>query len=367
MSEDIAIRSLKIFTRFAPHSVRKTIILTGGEPTLNLRVISTLFENTPKLLDNYRFIIFTNGTKIDFKMANMFKENKALVLLSIDGDMEQHNIMRRDFKNIGSFNATMEGYNVCKKCGCNVGISGVAGSHNIDTLDTETINFYLKINPISLGLNFPHYLLGQDNSNLITMEEYTDKIISVYKKARAEGLYLENICRIIEPFVKQSIRGKECAALGRGITVLPDGTVGPCKTLLVAGIVGKHISYIEDLDNLSDDDEFSTWSKRSTFNLEVCKDCIGVSLCGSGCAYDSYVLYKNIENIDPRACVFTKKLLSFLIEELFKIVKDRCNNNIIFPSVEDRAKILVNVELDNDKINRSAGHDVIENGIGASK
>jgi radical SAM protein with 4Fe4S-binding SPASM domain len=358
MNEDIAIRSLKLFAKHAPKKVQKTIILTGGEPLLNFKIIELLFVLAKEILDSYRFILFTNGTKITEQMAKIFKDNNVLVLISLDGNEKQHDLSRKDFLERGSFNDALRGYFICKKNGCNIGISGVIGMHNIAELDNEVIKFFIDIDPDSLGLNYPHYLLNEDNTRILPMANYTDAIIATFKKLRGHGVYLENINRVIEPFVKQKINAKECAALGRGITVLPNGVVGPCKTLLVAGIIGISLDEIEKVEKLDDDAMFHKWCNRSTYTLESCKGCIGISLCGSGCTYDSYVINGNIDGIDKRICIFIKKIIEFLINDLYRLVQDRGNSDIIIPSLEDRQKIYSSIIVNENDLKRSAGHEI---------
>lgn len=358
MSEDVARRSLKLFAKHAPQHIQKTIILTGGEPLLNYSVIETLFAYAKEVVDSYRFILFTNGTGITKPIAKKLMENNVLVLVSIDGSEKQHNLARKDFAEKGSFENALTGFNICKECGCNVGISGVIGTHNIDQLASEVLDFFMKIKPDSLGLNFPHYLLNADNSKILPMEQYADAIINAYQELRKHGIYLENINRIIEPFVKQKINAKECAALGRGITVLPDGMVGPCKTLLVAGIIGTPLEEIEKLKKLDDDEVFRNWKSRSTYTLEKCKGCVGISICGTGCAYDSYVVNGNINGIDERACILTKKILKFLVTDLYEMIRKNGDLDIIVPSLKDRSQIYSAITLSETDLKRSVGHEI---------
>jgi len=358
MSEDIILRSLQQFARFAPKGVQKSVILTGGEPLLNFQAIESLIKCIDKYIDSYRLILFTNGTQITEQLATFLKDNGVLVLVSLDGTEKQHNMLRRNVLNDGSFKEALNGYYICKKCGCRVGISGVINTHNVNELNPEIVNYFLNLEPDSLGLNFTHYLLYSDNTKILPMEEYTDAIIVAYKTFREHGIYLENINRIIEPFVMQKINGKECAALGRGITVLPNGIVGPCKTLLVAGKIGTHMEEIERLDNIEDDMTFSKWQKRSTYSLESCKRCIGLSLCGSGCTYDSFVANGQIDGIDKRTCIFIKKILNFLISDLYNIMEKNTVWDIIIPTPEDRQKIYHSVSLSENDLRRSAGHEI---------
>jgi len=358
MSGDIALRGLKLLGKFSPKNVQKSIILTGGEPTLNYSIIEMLLNRTKGILDSYRFVLFTNGTKITKRMAKTFKKYDVLVLISLDGKSRQHDLLRKDPLGNGSFKNALDGFNTCKEYGCKVGISGVLGSHNIQELKTDILDFFVKINPESVGLNFQHYLLNSENSNILPMEQYTDAIINAYKEFRIHGIYLENIIRIVEPFVSRKINAKECAALGQGITILPNGMVGPCKTLLVAGIMGRPLDEVEKLENLKDNEEFLNWSHRSTYTLESCKGCVAISLCGSGCTYDSYVIHGNINGIDKRTCVFAKKILEFLIVDLFWIVRNKSDLDIIIPSENERHQIYSTIALDKTDLKRSAGHEI---------
>jgi radical SAM protein with 4Fe4S-binding SPASM domain len=358
MSSELAKRSIDLFDRFAPKDKQKTVIFTGGEPLLNFDVIKEVLNYAKAKLTSCRFIVFTNGISVTEKIAEIFLENNVLVLFSLDGEKEQHDKYRTDRFGNGSFEKTLKGYQICKEKGCRVGISGVVGNHNADYIADSILDFYLKINPDSLGLNFPHYLLESDNSDLLSMERYSEIIIESYLKLRPVGLYMENINRWIEPFVKQKINGKECAALGRGITVLPNGMVGPCKTLLVAGKMGKPIDEIESLDKLEDDVEFQKWGNRSTYSLSSCKDCVAISLCGTGCTYDSFVVNGNIDGVDPRTCVLIKRILEFLLKDLFRIVKDNIKSKTYIPTLADRQKIYSSIRIKDDDLKRSAGHEI---------
>ena len=190
------------------------------------------------------------------------------------------------------------------------------------------------------------------------MEDYAYTIVDAYKKLRSRGVYLENINRLIEPFVKQKINAKECAALGRGITVLPDEMVGQCKTLLVAGKIGMHLDEMEKLEKLEDNADFAKWCSRSTYTLDCCKNCVGISLCGTGCAYDSFVVNGNIESVDRRACILTKRILEFLLEDLYGIVKNGNESDMYMPTPQDRQRIYSSIELKDTDLKRSAGHEI---------
>ncbi len=362
MTPEIAIKSMETFARLAPENQAKTIIFTGGEPLLNYETLKLLVREVPRYLRNYRLVLFTNAVLVNEEIARFLKEHDVLTLVSLDGPEPVHNQARGLPNHQGSFRLSLQGYKLCKQAGCKTGISGVVGKHNIAELDETTLDFFLNSEPVSIGLNYPHYLLGRENPELIPIEQYTAKMIAVFLKSRAAGLYLENICRVIMPFVRKKARGKECAALGKGITVMSDGRVGPCKTLLVSGIIAKKLDDLLKINSLSEDDLFRQWGNRSTFTLDACRDCVAVSLCGTGCTYDSYVLRRDIAGIDPRNCVFTKTILDFLINDLFGIISAiKTGDNLMIPTETERRRILGNISLGDQDLQRSAGHDKLMN------
>lgn len=354
MSMETARKALGLFIKNCPNKAEKTIIFTGGEPLLNLDVLKFLVDNTRRKIDNARIVIFTNGSLITEEIARYFKSNNVLVLISLDGPKDVHNKARRFKSGKGTYSKTLRGYKICQNAGCEVGISSVIGKHNLNKV-TEMISFFADIKAKSVGLNFPHYLLDKKNPHLIDMEIYVDNLLKAYKLTRREGLFIEQASRKLKPFIEEIPRIKACDALGKGITVTPEGIAGPCKTLLTANLIGKKISEIKDI---SKDKTFKKWSKRSTLTTKECQGCPCVSVCGTGCTYDSYALFKDIYHIDPRACTFSKKFLEFMIWDLFEIIKRRLElEEIVEPNLEERRKMYCRIEHVS-KLTETVGHQI---------
>jgi len=353
MSREIALKAVKLFKDNSKAEDLKTIIFTGGEPILNMEVIREVVTYCSREMNNCRFIIFTNGTLIDKNIAGYFKNNNVFVLISLDGPGKVHDITRKTKMKKSCYNEVIKAIEVLKAVGSKIGISAVVGGHNIDILDTEVFDFFqgLKIN--SLGVNILHYLLDSDIPHQIDINSYADKLIKIFQRARKNGIFIENINRVIAPFINKEIRGRECSAQGKGITVMPDGTVGTCKTLLAAGVIGCPI----DKFSLNDNEMFSRWKKRTSFSLEQCDGCMVKSLCGSGCTYDAFVLNKTINSIDDRTCVITKRFFHFLVWDLLNILREKYNDEFLYliPTVEERKFVMQNIHRDN-KLKETVGH-----------
>lgn len=352
MSMKIAEKALYLFQKSAPKKIEKTIILTGGEPLLNLDILKYVVEKAKEHLDNYRVVLFTNGSMITKEIADYFARNKVLVLISLDGHKEVNDKARVYRSDKGTFNDTIKAYKFCMGAGCDVGISAVLGRHNVNEI-SKVVDYFIGLGVKSIGLNFPHYLLNDENPELISMEDYTSKLIESFKKCREKGIFLENAKRPLEPFVENKVRLKECGALGKGITVNPHGTIGTCKTLITAGILNKKIDEVSDV---TQEKVFLEWANRSTLSIEECKNCSAQGICGTGCAYDSYCLFKTINHVDPRACVFSKRFLEFMIWDLYKIIKKRLDKLDYYePTIEEQRKMYRSMHT-KSKLSKSAGH-----------
>jgi radical SAM protein with 4Fe4S-binding SPASM domain len=184
------------------------------------------------------------------------------------------------------------------------------------------------------------------------MNTYVKTLIYIFKKLRKQRVFLENINRPMEAFTYSRFRFKECSALGRSITVTPDGSVAPCKSLVCADYFNDNL---RDIQNLSGVESVRIWNKRSTLSLPTCKHCVAQGICGTGCSYDSFCLYKDISRVDPRACIFSKTMLEFMVWDIFDKFKP-CKNDVFIPNVEQRKRIYENMPF-GSKLAKSAGHE----------
>lgn len=91
-----------------------TVAWQGGEPTM---MGLDFFQRSIELVEKHKrpdqrveYTIQTNGTLLNEKWAEFFKENEFLVGLSVDGPREFHDAYRVDKRGGGSFDRVMAGY-----------------------------------------------------------------------------------------------------------------------------------------------------------------------------------------------------------------------------------------------------------------
>lgn len=326
-----------------------TINITGGEPLLNFEQLKMLVSITKKTYPKARIALFTNAICAKYTYCEFLKENHVFVIVSFDGNESIHNKTRIYANNKGSYQDAYSGYCKLKTFGIPLGVSMVANENNMDFLLSEEFMEFIKdLEPQSVGVNYEHFIEKPDmeraNESII---RYTSMMILLYEKLKDLDIYLENVERIFSAISEQHIRGKECSALGKGITVAADGTIGPCKSLLVSK------KYSLNLDQVSGiyDNYCHEWKERSTYTISECKECEFKSMCGSGCAYDSYMIYKDIKRVDPRVCYITKKFAIYYFSRILNVMDQTADIHI--PSEKER-RLLSETEITD--ICKSVGH-----------
>lgn len=304
-----AMKALEYFESVCNVQGLLTINFTGGEPLLNFEVIRAVVDytkNSKKLL-NARLVIFTNGTLITTDIANFLKNNNFLVIVSLDGKKENHDEFRKYHNGVGTYDDALRGYILAKSAGCNCAISSVA---NLVSTDFDAyLEWLIDLNPLSVGINYAHLILNQNNPQN-DFQIYTTQIIKANEMLSIAGISLENYNRFNNFFVRKEVRRRECQACGRGITIDSRGMIGPCKSLLVSD----KISFSLDGFVIEKSKMFCQWAERTPLHNETCLLCPAVAICGGGCAYDSFCLFNgDAMKMDDRMCSHIKTIFNDLM------------------------------------------------------
>ncbi len=355
MSKEVATRAIELFKEHASPSAKKTITITGGEPLLNKNVLRFIVEKIDAELENKRIVMFTNGSLLDKDIIDFLKEYDVLVLISIDGPQDMHDRARKFNTGAGTFLSIIDNYHLLRKSGVNVGISAVGGPHNMHDIK-RFIDFVKELGPASIGLNFSHLLINQDNPMELSITEFGEILMGFYKEMRKHNIFVENISRVINAFASEEPRLHECQAEGNGFTVDARGKIGPCKSLLVSDVFSFDMDEIQDI---TQNDMFVRWNKRTPLRNANCQNCSALMLCGGGCAYDSYITYKGeFEKPDERICDYQRSVLDFLMWDLFdELNMELAEADIYFPSSKEQVLTFNKYYDQSNNLQRSVGHD----------
>lgn len=273
------------------------MIIAGGEPELERKTVNSLIEKT-----GGKKIIFTNGTLLDKNRLEYYRDNDIGIIFSLDGDELTHESKRKG--DSGSYKKLEKALLTAKEIGFEFGISTVVGYHNVAKLPEIVEYFNEKYCPASIGLNLPHKAGGE----LWRGEtEYTEAMLKIFRYAKPEGLFIDQINRRLTPLLKQKFRVRDCAAQENKIVVFP-------------GMITTNCVNQAGLENGDFD-----WSMRIPLYDKMCEDCFGIGICGGGCLFDGAGNSKD-GNFDVRNCYFTKNLLEFMIWDLYDELGENSNN-----------------------------------------
>jgi len=310
MSSSTALSAIVYFEKICNVQDPLTVNFTGGEPLLNFDVIRNVvaYIKQSTKLKRSRLVVFTNGTLVTDEIAEFFKQNDFLVILSLDGASERHNRCRKYPDGTGTYSDALQGYKIAQAAGCSCAISSVADLE--DTEFASYLEWLITLRPLSVGLNYPHLILDQLPLE-VDIKTYSKQIIEANETLKRAGISLENYNRFSKFFNRKELRRRECQACGRGITVDARGKIGPCKSLLVSD----KISFSLNEFDIEKSAAFCEWARRTPLREESCLSCPAVSICGGGCAYDAYCLFEgDALRMDRRLCPHIRNVFFDLLK-----------------------------------------------------
>lgn len=338
MSTDVLASVLEKF--YATHTKRRrTVVLYGGEPTLNRPGIEYAVNHIRQTRrdETTEIVIFTNGLLLDEALALFLKHGDVHIILSLDGHPEI-NDQCRCIGHEGSFAHIQKAIELLQKHQIPFGISSTIAAHNVQRLGEETAWMYETYHPFSLGLNPIHYVPEERKALSVEPGLMADKMIEAYQTARRYGLYIEQIMRRVRPFVLGRPRLKDCPACGGMIRALPDGSFGPCGHFMEEQKERERAS-----TGFADGTVMKKWNTRLNASMKDCQGCPAIALCGGGCPYNSL---KNGGHIftanDERSCEQARHILHWLLEELVREFPADTFQEI---RAEDKKRLLGKIDL----------------------
>jgi uncharacterized protein len=314
MNKNVAKKAIDTFSKLTK-SDKATITFYGGEPLLNLPIISSSIKYARKLQgkgklgEQLQFIVNTNGTLVNKEFIDLAIKEKIEVQISIDGFKETHDCCRITKSGQGSFDKVIR--NIEKMSG--VGISVVpmitVTENNMNELPkfVEWLCIHTKIKTYSMNL-----LMSTTGD---CKSDYSGRAAGAMWLANdvssKYGVHDDGFVSQVEGFSGPKICGSGCGATGHKITVFPEGEVHTCQALEKS-----KIAFMGNLSTIKEDNEIiQIWRKRSRFKNENCLQCPILGACNNGCAAGSFHSYGNIMNNDPNHCQWIKFLFKMWISK----------------------------------------------------
>ena len=326
MSIETAQSGLDFFCRLIsrqPESFEeeKNIIFYGGEPLLNLHVLTYLvdkireYQAANKLPKKTNLSLITNGSLISPDVARKLKTMGISIAVSLDGSDANHNRCRHFCDGRPAFESIISGIENAISAGCNCGLSITLTEDTVRSFDSVA-SAISKYDISSLGFN-----IMMTDKNFIVSDDYNQKaadfIIKAFEYFRENGIYEDRIMRKAKAFVDGKIYLYDCGATGGNqIVIAPDGEVGLCH-----GYLYNRETFVsnvwDDEFNPEENATYLEWRNRTPINMEQCLDCAALGICGGGCPLNAKKNGGGIWDLDVRFCVHAKTTLNWLVWDLF--------------------------------------------------
>src|SRR3990167_6464517 len=321
MSVETARNALDCFSNWVSSKGTPNIQLYGGDPLINMDALVLSIDYVQyliasgKLPKNSYISIICNGTLVNEKFIAFMGNHKDIVNISvsIDGPGRLHDEWRVDHQGRGSYDKTTRGYQLLKDAGLKPAISYTLSPSHIPHLDKIT-SWIIAQKPNGISFNTMTDIPGMV-MNQTYAEQAAKFMIKAFIRFREEGLYEDRMMRKIKSFVAQKRFLKDCCGYGQQIVVAPDGRIGTCH-----GFTASRKYLVSNVNRLDSFDPyqhpiFQEWAKRSPINMPECHDCLGLGICGGGCALNAYHRNGSIWAIDDIFCPQTKEILAWMIAD----------------------------------------------------
>lgn len=330
MSPLLAEKGIRLFLSLLDSRVKSPqVVYYGGEPLLNWSVIDDSLGRIRDMEQQGLFngaaaecSIVCNGTLVTSDIAKKIKSHSLRASVSIDGLARHHDLYRRYRDGRPSWDDSMRGYRLLKDHIGECGISCTLGPHNIDDIEEIAEFFASRLECRGLGFNMIKGLPAGSDLD-ISSRQVTEKIIKAYEIFRRYGVYEDRITRKIRSFVDEEPWIYDCAGYGGQIALCADGAIGPCH---ISADAHRFIWGNIDQDDIAGKIEESSltreWCRRSPLLMDECSGCIGLGICGGGCADDAFVKCGSISALDRAFCEHCRLLIEWMCDDLVKKMKD---------------------------------------------
>ncbi|WP_251620325.1 radical SAM/SPASM domain-containing protein [Odoribacter lunatus] len=334
MTNEVARQTVKLLQKTYERqqtSYDKTITFYGGEPLLNFDVICFFMDEVNRIKEKYywpsdmKYALITNGFLLTKDILKALQGYGITLSISYDVDKESH-AQRIDKNGNNSYEVVREKIGLCHEMGIPFSLS-ITISEVLLSRKNEVLTEILKLSPATIVFN-----LLIPNTQRLKNEHYyedaTDFMIQAFIRLRGIGLYEDRIMRKVRAFSENKMHLYDCCAGGGNQYVItPDGKIGICHGYLNNRKYFSSSIYDVDFDFRTQVD-YLYWKKRTPLLMKQCQECECLSICGGGCPYAADYMYGSIYELDTRFCIHAKKVLDWMIKDLYYQVVNKRKNSL---------------------------------------
>ena len=310
----------------------------GGEPTLAWDKIKYTQDYLNEHNITPQINIETNAISITPSIAKEMFDRGIAISVSIDGPKDIHNQHRPLYKSIGSFDKTLNGFNILQDAGYNnrLGIVCVITKNSVYNLD-RIVDFFVsnlhvhrvKMNTIRDSINLTQKNISLNEEDVLNFcRTLCDLLINVAKTGYSfsESGIVERLHNLLDLKPTSLCCSRGCQGHSRIYSFDSLGSIYPCDLVdspeFSIGNVREKMSFSQMIERCNN--RFYQYK----YNFDYCNKCDYHFFCKGGCT--AMNLFNNT-TIDKHECIRNKYIYNRLINIILEqpnIVSLITNNEI---------------------------------------
>jgi uncharacterized protein len=324
MDAGTALRAVELFALNMDPSRANRVVFYGGEPMLRWPLMQEVMREVRARPDFGRgpgqihTKVITNGSLLTPARARELGDNQAEVVLSFDGP-EWLTELSRPIRAKATYPRLDQVVDLLLNAGVNPSLSITLTESTLPHLDA-ILNW--AANEVSVPVVF--CILKQQEDLLYTnafAEQASDAVIEAYRRILAVGGEEQRLSGLLSCVRDNVPYLQDCYAQGaHQIVVDQNGRIGVCQGFLEdSKFFHANVWQPNVAASLFNAPAMRQWENRIAVNIDPCRNCASVGVCGGGCPASASKGGKTIYNIDLGHCRQSKKVLPFLLWEVLTV------------------------------------------------
>lgn len=273
-----------------------TVMLIGGEPTLNWDVCKIFLEGIPVEAGKE---LYTNGILLTDDDIAWLRDLNVEIRMSLDG-FERHHRQRVNFAGQTLYDQVLDRLAAMQRLGADIGINCTVTPANLPDLVDINRYFVHELGVHHVNYSIPHMTVNSDVTDGFDMAAYTAAMMEIYEEAKRSNVYVAQIMKRLAYIARKRFKAIGCTVVGPEVSFYPDGKRTLCTKL------DSH----PKTASVRPEDIY----KSLPFFMEDCRSCSAIGVCGGGCYWDAQMRFDRFQ--DLRECDFQRELLERMLWDI---------------------------------------------------
>jgi uncharacterized protein len=286
----------------------------GGEPTLNRDLILHVlrrFRNGEGTGVRIDFDLTTNGSRLDPELVAALARYQVQTIVSVDYICEETGAYRGRAAQTVPWSTVRDGIESMVSAGVPVRIVSVLSEETWDRWSHRLIDFAASIGLTELDVIVSFQAAFFEKYAPVTV---ANRLLEAFDHGRRAGVLLTGywyhtyLLLIDEEKRKAQADYKTCPAIGRMLSIEPNGSVFACK------VTNQKLGQVADWEGIFASDTYASYAMRAYSNGPECRGCELEGSCSGGSAGALEEQHGDIRKMNRGYCEYIRALVNGLLE-----------------------------------------------------